>query len=130
MFKYWHNSKGYLIHGHDYCCFAYAVANCNIYCGKWVDEFQLFTACKLGKTDQQSVIDFLKAPLKKIDKAVFEKGGIIHIIHPIYGRRAVFIAPEDQHILLINSWLGPPVAKMKIIEIEPYIDKEGFWEIV
>lgn len=134
MLRCWHNSKGYLIQEQDNCCFVYAAANCSIYRGDWIDEYKLFTACKLLKTDVQSVVDFLKAPLKKTEdeNVVFQKGGIVHLVHPVYNGHPVFILPEEEHVLLINSWLGPPIIKMEIENVKKHVAKEfgSFWEII
>lgn len=98
-------------------CFVAAVANLMIYLGKPVKDLEVakdIARCRHGSTIcPQDVVQYFGASLTKTDdhEEVFKKGGILSIRHPIFNLHAVAVFPENGYLTLVNSYLGPLVAK-------------------
>jgi len=96
------------------CCFVIAAANCLIYRDLSVPDLEKaydIACCRNGSAIyKQATVDYLKAPLSPTMDydEVLQIGGILNIWHPIFNGHCVFIAPYDKdHIIAVNSWLGP-----------------------
>tara|TARA_Y100000310_G_C20698245_1_gene827248 strand:- start:685 stop:1113 length:429 start_codon:yes stop_codon:yes gene_type:complete len=122
------------------CCFVYAVANCTIYLKRQVSIRQFKKACKIalcqhgGAIRHKEVVEFLQVPLieTRDENKVFEYGGILNIMHPIYNGHSFFLFPQEKQLTLVNSWLGPNVMRgIGIGEISPFtnIQYGTFWRL-
>lgn len=119
------------------CCFPHAVINCLIYCSLPVPH--IITLEKVAKCENGNsinlfeVIEKAKAPLLITENPdnVYNNGGILTILHPIFNGHSFFIYPSKKNkIIAVNSWLGPPVSEFSMEEIKPYIWKtHKHWEL-
>lgn len=107
----------FIAQGMDTCCFVYAVANFQVWKGKDLPDIEQakdIACCRGGSTiNHQDVVDFFGAELVKTadEVAVFERGGIINIHHPIWNGHCFLVFPADRGLTIVNSWLGPLVAE-------------------
>ena len=116
----------------DSSCFVVAVANCLIYLKLPVGNIEIakdVACCRSGSTiHHKKVVEFLKAPLKPIDdpNAVFQNGGVLNIMHPIFNGHCFFLFPQNGKLItMINSWLGPNVAaNIAYKEILPFASQQ------
>lgn len=105
----------FIAQGHDSCCFVYAVANFQIYCGRPLPDLERakdIACCRTGATIYCArVVEYFGAALKPttIPGEVLSRGGILQILHPIVNGHSLFIYPENDHVVMVNSWLGPLV---------------------
>jgi hypothetical protein len=106
----------------DTCCFVYAAANLIIHEGKEcpiiTEGVKGLARCYDGATiDQKSVLGFFGQELDMEATPhvgrVFERGGILTILHPIWNLHSVAVVPVADHmerrVWAINSFLGPHV---------------------
>lgn len=109
-------------------CFPIALKNCAVYLNKKLNlyEYIRFCGCNKGRA-LNTEMAVLKSglPLEKTDKIedVFEHGGIITIMHPIFNLHSVFCFPKDNKIILVNSWLGSNELPLEKEEIMRWIAK-------
>jgi hypothetical protein len=99
-------------------CFVCALANCAIHLGREVpdlDEAKRIARCERGSAiSRLGAVEFFGLPLLPIDDAmeVFDSGGIVSIMHPIFNGHCFFVFPDgDGSVSMVNSWLGPLVTK-------------------
>ena len=91
--------KPYLAQDYGTCCFVYAVANCLIYNDLPVPDLEKafdIAMCRNGSTiGTKAVVAYMKAPLVAVERPepVFEKGGILNIMHPIWNGHCFFCYP-------------------------------------
>ena len=119
-------NKLYLSQDGGSCCFVIAAANCLIHNDLPVPDLEKaydIARCRNGAAIiHQGTIDYLKAPLTSTDdyKLVLEHGGIFVINHPIWNGHCLFMFPvckEEDEVVVINSYLGPNVARVGKEEI-------------
>ncbi len=86
--------------------------------------------------NQEGVLEACKLDLERItegEHAVYKRGGILTIMHPIFCLHAMAIIPYDVEagqVLAINSWLGPVVIKLGWTELDdllPYRNLPKHW---
>lgn len=68
--------------------------------------------CHTGSTiETQKVLDVfgLKLHMSLEADILFDRGGILTIMHPVCNLHAVAVVPEGSMFKVFNSWLGPPV---------------------
>lgn len=122
----------WFIQGSDTCCFVYAVANCLAAHGRRPTRDRVLEACKVARCltgntiSAVKVVEFFDAPLTPTSyPEVLQRGGVINIWHPIFNGHSFYLdhgGEDGADLRLINSWLGPPVAKgVRPHEIRPYI---------
>lgn len=122
--------------GHDSCCFVYAVANFQIWCGLDLPDLEKakdVAFCRHGATiKHQDVVDYFGASLSptKNKEDVFLAGGIININHPIWNGHSFLVFPDEEGITAINSWLGPlEASNIGTDELTPFVCTQfgDFW---
>ena len=116
----WYRHDGYIAQSSGTCCLVYAIANAHIHMGGSVSDEAIEHGCDLlscrngNAIGGQAWVEYLGVPLHKTEGSgwVFKHGGVLHIWHPIFNGHSLFVAPEsDGSLLVVNSWLGPPVAR-------------------
>jgi len=99
-------------------CFVCGLANCAIYLG--LDLPDLAEAKRIARCEHGAAIchtetvQFFGLPLKRTSdpRVVLECGGVMCIHHPIYNGHVIFVFPDGPgSVTMVNSWLGPLVAK-------------------
>lgn len=117
----------WIAQGMDSCCFIYAVANYQIWCGQPLPDMERakdIGSCRHGATiNHAAVVEYFGAKLAPTMSVaeVFVNGGIININHPIWNGHSFFVFPEGDSITAVNSWLGPLVATgIGVHELMPY----------
>ena len=111
----------------DSTCFVIAVYNCLVYLD--LPLFNLNEGVQIAKADsgpatnRDGFIEWSKAPLRQALNyhEVLRYGGILMIMHPIFNGHAVFIFPQNDEFVIVNSWLGPNISYLGLREIEDYI---------
>ena len=104
--------KHYRSQKYDQNCFAYALKNCAIHLDKKLDVkrfIRLAGRAKVGEGLGKTLIQLSKLPLEETNDIndIYQNGGIISIMHPIYNLHAIFCFPiEHDKMMLINSWIG------------------------
>ena len=104
--------KHYRSQRYDMNCFPIALKNCAIYIDKKLDLkrfIRLAGRAKVGEGLAKTLIQISKLLLEETNDLndIYEHGGIISIMHPIFNLHTTFCFPtEHNKIMLVNSWIG------------------------
>lgn len=129
--------RNYIAQTGGTCCFVWGALNCMRYLGREFPEdikgLCEYACCMSGPaTRPRETIAELELPLVKVDQpdAVFERGGILKVMHPIINGHAFFVYPINRtRIVAVNSWLGPNRFDTDPMLIRPLVKNHlgGHW---
>lgn len=120
--------------GQDTSCIPVAIHNAAIYLNITPPDNEL--PCETGSAigADKFIEDFFQGSMVKCNEydEFVKTGGILTINHPIFNFHAICAFPDDNGLMLVNSWLGPNVIKnIGIGELErflpPYKHQCWFW---